>query len=225
MATLSELRTQVRDRIDEATAKFWTDTQINSWINEGARDLARRGEVLQTRDEITSIAGTQEYTLPSDVVRVYRVEYEDSSQTIVPLEYRDFNNMDSVWWSRQATTESTRPFWFTMWGYPPDLKIIVYPTPANSDEILRVFYYSVPATVSGDEDPIAVPTGWEDAIVLYAEYVALRKDGDARWQEAKAIYEEKVSQLIDVTRRWSDQAGAVTAQTSFLPGWLVGGEW
>ncbi len=225
MTTLSEIRQQVRDRIDESNAKFWTNTQIDSWINEGARDLARRGEVLQTRSTITSVAGTQEYTLPTDVVRVYRVEYEDSGGQIWPLEYRDFNNMDSVWWTRQATTESSRPYWFTMWGYPPTLSLVVYPTPANSDEIIRIFYYSVPANVTGDGDTVACPQGWEDCIVLYAEYVALRKDGDPRWQEAKMLYEERVDQMMNLTRRWSDQAGAIAVGTSFQPGWLYGDGW
>lgn len=225
MATLSELRTMVRDRVDEPSAAFWTDPQLNRFINEGAREVARRGEVLQTRDEITTVSGVQEYTLPTDVVRVYRVEYQDSSNQIWPLEFRDFNNMDSVWWTRQATTESSRPYWFTMWGYPPTLSIVVYPTPNTSDEVLRTFYYSVPDTITDNNATVPCPMGWEDLIVLYAEYVALRKDGDQRWQEAKSLFEQRINEMIGLTRRWSDQAGMVSERNSFQPGWLYNGDW
>lgn len=225
MSTLAELRVQVRDRLDEPSGAFWTDVQINKWVNEGAREVARRAEVLQTRDEIATVSGTQEYTLPSDVVRVYRVEYEDASNQIWPLEYRDFNNMDSVWWTRQATTDSSRPYWFTMWGYPPTLSIVVYPTPNTTADTIRTFYYSMPATVTQDNATIPCPQGWEDLIVLYAEYVALRKDGDQRWQEAKALFEERLDAMIGLTRRWSDQAGMVSERNSFQPAWLYDGGW
>lgn len=223
MATLAELRVQVRDRLDEPSSAFWTDVQINRWINEGVRDVARRGEVIQTKVEIDSVSGAYEYDLPADVVRVYRVEYQDASDQVQSLEYRDFNSMDSVWWTRQKTTESSRPYWYTMWGYPPNLKLTVFPTPSQTDETIRVFYYSVPSAITGDNDTVVIPTGWEDMVILYAEYVALRKDGDQRWSEAKALYEERMGQMNDLTRRWTDQSDSIQYTGGFLPAWLYEG--
>jgi hypothetical protein len=220
MATLADVRTMVRDRLDEATARFWTNAQLDSFINEATRDIARRGEVLQTTSDITVVGGTQEYTMPTNVVRVHRVEHEDSSSMVTPLEYRDFNNMDAVWSTQQKNVQSTRPYWFTLWGYPPNLKIVLYPTPSESGDTIRVFYYQMPAAVTTDGGTVPVPQGWEDLVVMYAEYVALRKDADPRWQEAKILYEERLGNMLDVTRRWSDQAGAVTTGGSFLPAWL-----
>lgn len=223
MASLSEVRVQVRDRLDEPSSAFWTDVQINRWVNEGVRDIARRCEVIQSLQEIPSVAATYQYTLPEDVVRVYRVEYQDSSDQVQPLEYRDFNSMDSVWWTRQKTTESSRPYWYTMWGYPPNLTLTVFPTPSISAETIRVFYYAVPPAVTEDNDELVIPTGWEDLIILYAEYVALRKDGDQRWQEAKTLYEERIAQMNDLTRRWTDQSDSIQFTGGFLPAWLYEG--
>src|SRR2546430_4771130 len=37
--------------------------------------------------------------------------------------------------------------------------------------------------------------GWSDLIVLYCEYMALRKDRDPRWQDSKKRSEEHTSEL------------------------------
>jgi hypothetical protein len=224
VATLAEVRTQIRDRLDEAAARYWTNAQIDSWINEATRDVARRAEVLQTTSTITTIAGTQEYSMPSDVVRVHRVEHH-SGDAVTPLEYRDFNNMDAVWGTGQKQTTNTRPYWYSLWGYPPNLKVVLFPIPALSDDTIKVFYYRMPAAISGDSTTVPVPQGWEDLVVMYAEYIAFRKDGDPRWTEAKTLYEERLHQMLDVTRRWTDQAGAITTGTSYVPGWLHNPDW
>lgn len=218
--TLSEMRTRVREYLDESTARFWTDTNLDRWINDAARDISRRAEVLQDTDQVAVSASTQEYTLGSDVLRVYRVEWVPDSSTDYrySLEYRDFNSMDAIWWSQQTSTEGF-PYWYTLWGYPPSLKIIVYPTPSESGT-LYVRHYRTPAEATSDGDTVEVPEGWVDLVPMYAEYVALRKDADPRWQEAKQIYEEKLGELVDLSRRWTDQADAIQVGTSQVPRWI-----
>ncbi len=217
--TMTALLADIRDRLDESTARFWTDAQLERWANEGIRDIARRAETLQTRADITAVTGTQEYSLPTDVLRVYRVEYRPTgSSSVYPLEYRDFNSMDEVWWSAQ-TISRNYPVMFTMWGYPPTLKMIVYPTPSTGGSF-KVFYYQSPALVTGST-VIPVPEGWVDLVALYCEYLAMRRDADPRWMEAKALYEEKLLNMMDLTRRWSDQADSVQSFTGRgVPGWI-----
>lgn len=225
--TQAQLLTAARERLNEPTQTHYLDTELRRWINDGAKDLCRRTEILQTRSTITAVVGTREYTLPTNVIRVYRATYTPtgSSQPVYPLEYRDFNNMDAIWWTQQAVTSST-PHLFTMWGYPPALKLIVYPIPSVAGTI-EMFYYALPTELATDTSQVAftlgIPEGWDDPVVDYVEYMALRKDRDPRWQEAKALYEEHVATLYDLSRRWSDQAGMVTPETPFLPAWLYEG--
>lgn len=220
--TLVNMRTAVRARLDEATAKFWTDADLTRWINEAAREIARRTENLQTTANISSVAGQQQYTMPVDVYRVHRVEYARTTSIVTPLEYRDFNNMDSIWWSSQRITPGD-PYWYTMWGFPPTLTMVVYPIPSDSiSNAFKVFYYRLPATVSGDSDSVEIPAGWDDIVVDYCEYSALRKDGDQRWQEAKGIFEDKMNHFVDMTRRWTDEAGTYSSGRGPLPGWIWG---
>jgi hypothetical protein len=220
--TLGECITSIRDRLDETDARAWTDAQLRRWVNEGVRDVARQAEVLQTTEDIAVSGGTQEYLMPADVVRVYRVEWRPDGETSVyPLDYMDFHEMDQVWNTSQST--SGTPAYYTMWGYPPSLNMILYPTPAVGGAA-RVFYYRVPANLetdgTDDAEDVSVPEGWEDLLIDYAEYHALRKDRDPRWQEARALYLERLGNMYDITRRWSDQAGTISVGRSHLPRWL-----
>ncbi len=225
--TLAQMVTEVRDHLDEQTPTFWTDVQIRKWINEAVRDVSRRAEVLLTTTDVTVTAATQSYVAPTDVVRINRAEWHPSGQTtIYPLEYKDYNGMDSVWWSSQAITQGY-PIYFTLWGFPPSLSLVLYPTPSDSGTV-KLFYYRLATELAtdGSEDPsnVDVPEGWYDLVIYYAEANALRKDGDQRWQEARQIYEQSLQELMDNSRRWSDQAGSMEFSNQLIPAWLYGGD-
>lgn len=223
MATLGSLLTDVRNRLDETTSGQWTDAELRSWINEGARDVSRRTETLQTSSDLTVVADTQEYTLPVDTLRVHRAEWRPTaSSQVYPLDYRDFNSMDSIWWSSQTTTTGY-PTFYTMWGYPPGLKVVLYPTPSEAGT-LKVFYYKTTTDLAtdgtADSSTVTIPSGYEDLVSLYCEMVALRKDRDSRWQESRLLYKDTLDNLIDNTRRWTDQGDFIQVGSRYLPGWL-----
>lgn len=220
--TLGQLIEAVREALSEATESQWDDNMLTRWINDGAGDIARRAEVLQDREDVDITDGVAEYTLPSDVLRIHRVEFYFDGETLkYPLEYRDFQNMDSMWGMNQ-TTEGT-PSLYTLWGFPPALKLVLYPVP-SANGTAKVFYYRLPVPRVSSPQTVEVPEGYHDLIVHYAEYRALRRDRDPRWQEAKSLYDEGLFHMIELTRRWSDQAGMIDVGTSHLPAWLVGME-
>lgn len=223
--TLTTALSRVRDHLNEATAREWSDAQLTQFINEGVRDVARRAEVLQTKADVSVTAGTQEYTIPTDALRVTRCEYTPTgSSSIYPLEYRDFNAADQIWWTSRATSRGT-PVLYTLFGYPPSIKTTLYPTPSQ-DGKLSVYYYKLPALISTGSETLGVPEGWEDLVVYYAEYMALRRDADPRWQEAFQLYEAKLQDMMILTRRWTDQAGVVVSDTGLaVPQWLWDDGW
>lgn len=220
MATLSDTRTDVRAHLNESTARFWTDAQLNVWINEGLRDVARRTETIQTfYTSISAVAGTAEYTLPTNVLRVHRVEFVPTGNTqVYPVTVTTYDELDSVWGVYPNTVQGI-PVYAAMWGFPPLLKMRLYPVPSQAGT-LNVFYYRLPATASADGDTLEILSGYEDLIVLYCEYVAKRKDRDPTWQEAKALYEERVENMIETTRQWHDQAMTITVGVNAVPRWL-----
>ena len=214
--TQGDLITDVRSRLDEPTEFQWTDVEIRRWINQGAREVARRTETLQDTRTQALTSGLQQYTAPNDAIRIYRVEYIEGS-TVRALEYRDYNNMDSVWWSSQLTIQGSPLLW-TAWGFPPNLKAVLYPIPSNSSASIKFYYYRHPISLAESTNADAntaldFPEGWEDIITDYVEYMALRKDRDPRWQECYKMFNDHVEQMYEQTRRWSDQAGMIDVGT------------
>lgn len=223
--TLADAVDRVRARLDELTETAWSDEHLRSWINEGVRDVARKTETLITHADLDVEAGEQDIDAPTDVLRVHAAHFVyDNDSRIFPLEYRDFNAMDSVWFEQQAMNTAD-PRLFTTRGYPPNLKVVLYPRPPR-DGTLKLTYYRLPdefATDGTDDtETIEVVAGYEDLVVEYAAMLALRRDRDQRWIEHKAIYDEHLQAMIETTRRWSDQAGTVSRAGHPLPNWLTG---
>src|SRR5215510_9577488 len=72
---LSEYIRRSRSVLDEPSSRFWTDAELTDWINDGARDLARRAEDLLTYDQtITITPSIAVYTHPPCRVRTQRLD-------------------------------------------------------------------------------------------------------------------------------------------------------
>lgn len=227
--TLGELLTQVRDRLAESTAAQWSDPQLRRWINEGSRDIARRTESLLDRDDVSVTASTQEYAAPTDAIRLHRVEWRPTgSDQVHALEYRDIQASDEIWGTFQEVNEGT-PVLYGTWGFPPNLKIRLWPIPSEAGS-LKVFYYRAPTELAtdgtADASSVEIWTGWEDVLADYCEFRALRRDRDPRWVEAKGMYDEKLVALFDASRRAVDQTGMIVSDSgAMVPGWLANPYW
>lgn len=117
-----------------------------------------------------------------------------------------------------------------IWGAPGlgTQQLYLYPTPSTTlDDGLRVFYYRLPKkpNLNAPNDPVDIPSGWEDLIPVYVEMVARRKEArDSRWKEAQDIYEARLKEMVDVTRQWHDQMLQFGTETSGYPIWLTQGD-
>lgn len=228
--TLSAMRADVRAHLDEATATFWTDAQLNTWINDALRDVARRTETLQATSTIAATVGTRSYSLASispSIVRIHRVEFDPGpgSGPIYPMEARNFYELDQVWGSQQGQQRSYPDYW-ALWGFPPNLSIYVFPVPSQAGN-LNIWYYRWPAVAASDTDVLDIAEGWWDLVTLFAETQALRKDADPRFADARQVYEAKIAEMLDMTRHWHDQQQYVSTGRTWLPGWLTSfeGDW
>lgn len=221
--TLADALTHLRSRLDEETASFWSDTELTRWINEGAQDLARRTESLRAETDIAVLAGAQEVTAPTDLIRATGLEWRGSDGRQTPMQYRDRHNADAIWGN--GTNEGSPVIW-TSWGFPPALTLKVFPTPYETGS-LHLYYYRLPARVQNGADIIEVPSGWDDLVVEYATMLAFRKDGNQQWRDSFQHYEQRVNDLLATAIRYNDQAGYIDQGHSPLaPMWLYeGSEW
>jgi hypothetical protein len=225
--TLTEAVTEVRALLDEDNQQFWTDAQLESWVNQGCQDVARRAETLWQEYPINVTPLVQSYPFPQDFLNMHRAEFtlNNTDQTF-NLEYRGLNTMDEIWgilhslpaaWPQYVTIRgnSTLGFYLQM-----------YPSP-GSQGLLLVTYYRSAVVVTADQN-IDVQPGWEDIVFDYAVYKAKRKALDPTWQEAFQLYNGNLQQMIDKTRNMTDLGESVTTG---IPQWPIysysddGGGW
>lgn len=221
--TRAAARQALRERLGDAgpdASNAYRDAELNRWLNEGCRDVARQAEILQTTTDVDVTAGDAQYDMPADMVRCTRVDFiADSEGRSRTLEYKAFHNANAVTWVNDS---EGMPALYTVWGTPGSAKLIMYPTPAYTGTV-SIHYYRLPAEPTSDTDLLDLPVGWEDTAYLYAEYLALRRDRDPRWQEALQLYKDTLGAMYDLTRQHSDQATEVTGlmDPSGLPSWLT----
>jgi len=217
---VSEAISDIRARLNEKVPRFWSPEELLRWVNEAQRDIARRAEYLQDNQDIAVSDGDGEYTLPSNLLRLTRVEFVPTGQTqVYTLEFVDFSSVDE-YYGLNKTSEGY-PDIFTVWGFPPSAKIQLYPVPSVAGT-LTVYYYRTPTDIAdNDTATLEIPDGWVDLVIIYVESLARRKDRDPMWQEVRADYESKLAEMMDLTRRYSDQAGSLVASSGrMVPSYL-----
>lgn len=224
--------TLLRDRLNERgtaseTTGVWTLPQLRRYLNEAQRELARRSEALRKTTTTAVTAGTQGYTAPTDMARIYLVEfYTSASGQRYWLEWRSRDCLNRMWGTSQITSSGYPEYW-TLDGYPGGSATIqLYPTP-SANGTLKVHYYMIPtdlatADTSNQSSNLTVPTGWEDVLLDYAEYRALRQDG--RVQDATLalqMYQDNLGALVDAGGR-----GYVEAPDEFIyDPYYTDGDW
>lgn len=218
--TQASALTSLRLRLDETTAHVWTDPELRGIFNEITRDIARRTESLRTKKTFVTTADIGEYKCPKDCFKIHHLEYTDNSFTYTP-DYVDRNALSTMWGGSQDQTGI--PAVYTVWGYPPDMRLRFYPVPSGAATV-TVFYYKIPGELTTADTTDAaveldIPAGWDDIALDGAESKALRKSRDQRWQEAETLYQQRVNEMIDTTMRYTDQAGQMTWDGT--PGWLT----
>lgn len=88
----SDIRVHVRSFLDETTAADWTDAELNTLINKYYHEVySAVVDVFENYETTTaqsnSVADQQEYSLPSDVLKIRRVElnYDVSATNAAPM--------------------------------------------------------------------------------------------------------------------------------------------
>jgi hypothetical protein len=217
---MSTALADVRSRLNESSANFYSDSDLIAWINEGCREVARKAMCLWDQTSILVYPGVQQYAAPSNILKLHYAEFApNTSINTYPLEIRNYAEMGPIWGVQKGIQQYT-PNYLTLWNSPPNLYVILFPIPSQSG-LMNMYFYrnAIPATTSQNLD---VPEGWWELPILYCEYTALRKNVDPRWKDAKAIYEEKLQDMIAATG-WHDAAGQMSYGMTNMPPFAFGG--
>lgn len=165
MATLLQMRTAVGLELGlDYTSGGAEQTLIDRRINEGVTDVVLRTGCKVISETITESAGTNDYTLATDILDVKSWQFNGSAIGWVPERV----SIEEILRLRTSTvtTQSSYPSMFYAIG--GSNLLMVWPTPAGADTI-TAYVVPRPATLTADADtPSEVPTEFHPAVELYA---------------------------------------------------------
>lgn len=207
---LGDIRTNARDLLDESTASYWPDAQLNRFINRAYRYywmwlIEQNVPGILKTTTLNIVADTATIALPSDFVKARLVERVFDSYT-VPLRY--FERYDTI--NRTDGTSVN-----DIIGYLPDYhfvgsNLVLEPTPSDSQTGgIKLTYYYIPTELSSDSDvpnPM-LPSLYHDLLVYGCVMDAKRKEESVAntgadvggFMSAKLELEQKFKESIEGT--------------------------
>lgn len=198
---LSQIRSLTRTYLNEATAAFWTDAELNDVINVGCRKVHNLIKSLNrhhytTRATFSTVSGTEWYNLPSDLKSLRIVSREDSDGVEVRL--TKAHMPDPFAWvgtyqfdtTVSSSTALYAPVQFLQLGN--DIRLIPIPQSAVT---MRLYYEARFVSLSADAD---TPTFDEDYHDMAAKWAAVEASvkNDADRKRLADMFNERKNDLI-----------------------------
>jgi hypothetical protein len=163
--TLQNMVTTIRYYLREATASFWSDTEIKALINRAIRDIAERTGCIQHIDSVSTTGGVRDVSCTG--YRTVAVEYIPASGRGRYLKLITPTMSGHVFIGLNGEPE----YWFE-----EDNGIGIEPVP-DAAYSLRLYVADYPAgDLTANTQVPEIPPAFRQLIIWYAAYVALIKD-------------------------------------------------
>lgn len=206
--TQLEIRNMARKTLGETTSAFWTDAELNTYINAGCRDLAFRTKCLRTNTtfgavsvaESTVSRATNEYVLSTLIPNYFAVTEVyfkiDGKQyfRLDPSSREELDAIHSAWQSLVGYTSSNTATGITTynkdsvpsiplkyyWDREEDT-LGLYPPPGDDQagsDYIKVYYTHDHSILSSDASVPTLPTPLHLAVV---DFTVARGLEDRNW--------------------------------------------
>jgi len=174
--SLANAITEVRSNLNEATAVFWSDAEITSWIQEGTRVFSSKTLMVEDTQDITLVAGQLKYAVGDeafigDMIEPYAAIYFDGTSTykgLIKIHPRQIGNV--------ALATAGPPKYYTMHDR------MVYVFPMTSAAIVAGGGVISMLHAKETDDITALTDEYQHLAVIYA--TAKAKQKDQKFQEA-----------------------------------------
>lgn len=156
---VSEIATRVKRQFgDEAGAQI-TDADIIRWCNDAQTDIAINNDLLQVSAYTATTAGTQKYTVPSNLLILRSVKWQGVKLQMVSME-----EADALTLSTSTTSPAGVPN--TYWQFAR--QIYLWPIPAaNGTSDLVLYYTRQPVAITAVGDTPELPLQYHNRLVEY----------------------------------------------------------
>lgn len=219
--TLLQMRTKVRQNLDEIAPGFWTNANLNESINSGKDrcwseirkleedyfDVTRSSSdgsqtILGETYDCASFAiasGVRDYTLPPDYAEMKTIECITVGQEHLRFTYRLSTDPQFRAALARTTPEDPNGFLYTIIG---DATWRIAP-PSNTALAIRLTYVAIVADLEADSDTLALPWPMHRAVEEYATADALMGDRAPESAAFEARGNSSVARFLGSNKRAS----------------------
>lgn len=179
----STIRSRAQKLLGEPSSGYWSDTDYDQAIQDGAEDIALRTKCLKTYAEFSTSESTLEYDFS-----------EDSLANFISLAevwfFRDTDIYDRLIRVSRDKLSILQSEYRGRSGYPTcycyEDRVLELECTTDADLTVRVYYYKLPATMTEDADIPGIPTKFHQSIIYYVCWKFAESGGTE--DENKIIY-------------------------------------
>ena len=176
--TLATIRTRVRSLLNEASAGFFTDAEIDGWVADATLDVSAVAQSVERLTTISLAFNDRDYTLPTDSVAVKHVTRQDTGVGLGKITPTMGGHTSS------ATSGPTPIRWFE---FNKTLYIEPIPDATSAGLVLDVFY------ALSTSDVTLLPDADQILATKYAVYQGKLKD--EKYAQASLLFADYMNGL------------------------------
>jgi len=191
--TPAQAKAHVRNQVDEQTAKFWSDAEIWSYLWDAETQLVDKANVFTGNDSsTTTVASTQDYSVPSDLIRIDSLSWNKVKLKAVTLDV--YESLSSP--NYGGTLATGDPVYYYLFNNTVSL----YPVP-DSAQTLKYWYTKEPTELTDSSTAFSVRTQYHNSLVNFAIYKCLMKDMDPRADTYLQMWLNTMDEAVDSYNR------------------------
>lgn len=209
--TRATLTTLVSLLIDDPANTRFSTTQVQDKIQEAQERFVLDTRALRDSTTDTVVDGTQEYSLPSDVLDIVRMAHKGVE--LVRISKADLDFYTTARWDQTTGT----PTYFYVDLDPNNKKYGLYPIPTANDAgaYLALEYVKIPPTLSSDSsvplDSHTLLTPYHNSLAYWAAKELLMinpsQENLVRVQQYSRRYEDEISHCIETFKHLEQSQG------------------
>lgn len=152
--TVTQILEGARNNLNALSDTLWSDSELLIALYRAMSRLAKESQCIQTSSSQNTVAGTSDYSAPTDLSEIWRVTYDGTK-----LQKIDRRLLDSM--NPNGVTSSGNPAYYLLEGST----ITLYPTP-SAVAALKTFYFAIPSAVPASGDTLAIPARYHDELTI-----------------------------------------------------------
>ena len=167
LVTLSSIKTQARERADMVNSKFFSESELNNYVNQSVKELYDRlinaGEYYYLQSaNLSVVSGDDTYALPADFYKLLGVDLVvDSKGNAVTLRPFQFEQRNAYLFTPTWNIVGLSYLRYMVLG--DNIKFVPQP---NSPQQIRVWYAPLCSDLVNDSDTFQGINGWEEYVVV-----------------------------------------------------------